>query len=119
MVMIFANKKVRDYLLSHGMVYTYRRYNPKTKTGVRYRVGRDWATDKRGGKKIADIFITIMEPIDAKNMKQVLRKYARHSGFFGRITHTAIEDWTQAIHHLNPFAPKVGWIYKVEVIEND
>lgn len=117
MVMIFANEKVREYLLEHGMVYTYRKNHPKTSTGIRAQVGRDWATDKRGGKKMADIFITVMEAIDSKNMSQVLRKYARDSGFYERITQLAINEWAGAIRLLNPFAPRAGWIYKVEVIK--
>ena len=119
MVMIFANKRVRDYLLSQGTVYTYRKNHPKTATGIRIQVGKDWATSKRGGKKIADIFITAIEPIDSLNMKRILRKYARDSGFFDRITHKAIAAWAQAIQHLNPLAPRGGWIYKVEVLGVD
>ena len=119
MVMIFSNKKVRDYLLSNGLVYTYRKNHRKTGDGIRPQVGKDWATDKRTGKKIADIFITVMEPIDSQNMSQVLRKYARDSGFYKRITYCAMEDWARAIRSLNPFAPRAGWIYKVELIEAD
>lgn len=119
MVMIFANKKVRDYLLSQGTVYTYRKTHRKTLDGIRPQIGKDWATDRRGGTKIADIFITPMEPIDSQNMSRVLRKYARDSGFYERITQKAINDWAQAIQHLNPFAPRAGWIYKVEVIGAD
>ncbi len=118
MVMIFSNKKVRDYLLSNGLVYTYRKNHRKTPDGIRPQVGKDWATDKRTGKKIADIYITPMEAIDSQNMKQVLDRYAKDSGFFKATHWLAVNDWANAIRSLNPFAPRAGWIYKVEVIKN-
>ena len=121
MVMIFSNKKVRDYLLSNGLVYTYRKNHRKTPDGIRPQVGKDWATDMRTGKKIADIFITVMEPIDSQNMRQVLNKYARESGFYlglGRVD-DAVSEWARAINSLNPKEPTAGWIYRVEVIGTD
>lgn len=119
MVMIFANKRVREYLLENGRVYTYRKNHRKTPDGIRSQIGGDWATDKRGGKKIADIYITPIEPVNSKNMRWVLNKYARDSGFYERIHWIAVKDWVQAIRHLNPFAPRAGWIYQVEVRRTD
>jgi len=126
MVMIFSNKKVRDYLLSNGLVYTYRKNHRKTPDGIRPQVGKDWATDMRTGKKIADIFITVMESIDSQNMRQVLNKYASDSGFrdqkpsyYLKFGYDTVTRWINAIHSLNPFAPRAGWIYKVEVLGVD
>ena len=118
MVMIFANKLVREYLLDKKLVYTYRKNHRKTEDGIRPQIGRDWATDRRTGKKIANIHITPMEPTDSQNMREVLAKYFRDSGFYGGhgITDT-IDRWTRAIISLNPFASRAGWIYKVEVIK--
>lgn len=118
MVMIFAHGKVRAYLLEHSLVYTYRKYHSKTQDGIHPQIGEDWATDKRCGKKIADIFITPMELIDGLNMEHVLTKYARDSGFYlghGRVV-DSVYKWTQAINSLNPDEPTRGWIYQVEVL---
>ncbi len=117
MVIIFAHEKVREYLLKHGLIYTFRKYHKKTADGIRPQIGKDWATDKRCGKKIADVEITAMEPIDALNMGQVLSKYARESGFYlghGRVD-DAVSEWARAINSFNPRDPTAGWIYKVEV----
>ncbi len=124
MVMIFAHPRVREYLLKHGLVYTFRTYHKKTADGVRKQIGKDWANAKRGGKKIADINITVMEPIDCLNMGRVLTRYTRESGFYlghGYLGHGRVDDavseWAQAINKLNPKTPTQGWIYKVEVLE--
>ena len=115
MVMIFSHPLVREFLVDHGVVYTYRKHHKKTADGVRPQVGKDWATDRRTGKKIADIYITVMESIDSLNMGRVLTKYARESGFyrgFGRVD-DAVDEWARAINLLNPDGPTQGWIYKV------
>ncbi|MBA7602424.1 hypothetical protein ES703_09513 [subsurface metagenome] len=125
MVMIFAHEKVREYLLEHGMVYTFRTHHKKTADGIRPQVGRDWATDRRTGKKIADIFITPIEPISSLNIGKVLTKYAKESGFyrdpflFENAFSVAIFDWARAINALNPNGPTAGWIYRVEVIGDE
>ena len=119
MVMIFSNWRVREYLLEHGLVYTYRKNHKKTADGIRPQTGRDWATDRRTGKKIADINVTPMEPIDSLNMRRVLTKYAKESGFHQDSWFNAIFEWTMAIKSLNPNAPTAGWIYRVEVIGDD
>lgn len=126
MVMIFAHPKVREYLLRpreghNGLVYTFRKHHKKTADGVRPQIGKDWATDKRTGKKIVDIYITPMEPIDSSNTISVLAKYAKESGFYistapGKID-AAMGVWVRAIKQLNPDKPIAGWIYKVEVLE--
>ena len=119
MVMIFSHPIVRAYLLAHGLVYTFRKHHPKTADGVRPQTGKDWTTNKRCGKKIADILVTPMETIDSLNMGQVLTKYVRESGFYlghGRFD-DSVSDWARAINSLNPDEPTQGWIYQVEVRE--
>lgn len=119
MVMIFVHEKVREYLMKQGLVYTFRKYHKKTLNGIRPQIGKDWATDKRCGKKIADIYITPMELVDALNMGQVLSKYARESGFYfghGRVD-DAVSEWARAINSFNPRDPTAGWIYKVKILE--
>ena len=119
MVMIFQNEKVREFLLEYGAVYTFRKHHKKTADGIRPQIGRDWATDRRTGKKIADIKITPMILINANNMGQVLTMFVRESGFYighGRVD-DAVSEWARAINSLNPNAPTAGWIYCVEVIK--
>ncbi len=121
MVMIFANPKVRNYLLENGVVYSYRKHHKKTLDGVRPQTGKDWATDRRKGRKIADINITSIEPVDALNMGRVLTRYARQSGFYkghGRVD-DAVSEWAKAINELNPNNSTAGWIYKVETRAGD
>ena len=122
MVMIFNHPLVRAYLLENGLVYTFRKHHPKTVDGVRLKTGKDWATNKRCRKKIADIRVTPIEPIDSLNMRRVLTKYVCESGFYtgnGRIDES-VDEWIQAIKSLNPdklTEPLRGWIYQVEVRE--
>ena len=121
MVMILNHPIVRAYLLAHGLVYTFRKHHPKTADGVRIKTGKDWATNKRCGKKIVDIRVTPIEHIDSLNMGQVLTKYVRESGFYaghGRVDY-AVVAWAHAINSMNPDEPTRGWIYQVEVREAD
>lgn len=118
MVMIFAHPQVRAYLLEHGCVYTFRKHHMKTANGVRPQVGKDWATDRRTGRKLADVYITPVEQVDGLNMGQVLTRYARESGFYlghGRVD-DAVTEWARVINLLNPDEPTQGWIYKVEIL---
>ena len=119
MVMIFNHPQVRDYLLGHGVVYTYRKNHKKTADGVRPQIGKDWATDKRCGKKIASIMVNPIEPVDRENLGQVLSKYVSDSGFYagdGPVDYAAVA-WAQAIKTLNHDAPPDGWIYQVKTLE--
>jgi len=121
MVMIFSNPIVRAYLLAHGLVYTFRKRHPKTADGVRLKTGKDWATNKRTGKKIANILVTPIEPIDSTNMGRILTKYVSESGFYighGRVDY-AVVAWARAINSLNPDEPTQGWIYQVDLRETD
>jgi len=117
MVMIFAHPKVRAYLLEHGRVYTFRKLHPKTLNGIRRKMGKDWATDKRGGKKIADIEVTLIALVDVENMELILTKYVKESGFTGCGKIEAETEWARAIGMFNPRGPPDGWIYKVEIQE--
>ena len=117
MVMIFAHPKVRAYLLEHGLVYTFRKNHKKTPDGIRPQIGKDWATDRRTGNKIADINITPMESVNGINMAQVLIKYVLESGFHPGYGPVDISEWAAAINSLNPDKPTHGWVYKVELRE--
>lgn len=105
MVMIFENQQVLNYLLSHGFVYTFR-------THKRLRLGTDWITDKRGGKKIANVRITFIKITRDLNE---LMPFLKHSGF------NNIIDWNTAIMELNPDfvhkEMKYGYLYRVSIIE--
>lgn len=121
-MMIFNHPLVRAYLMEHGVVYTFRKNHKKTADGVRPQIGKDWATDKRCGKKIADIMVNPIEPIDGDNMRQVLAKYVRDSGFYTgeRPIYFPVDAWARAIHELNPYKPTEapeGWIYQVKLRE--
>jgi hypothetical protein len=98
MVMIFRSKKALSYLLSYGEVYTFRIRRRKA--------GRDWITDKRGGHKIADVFI---EEVGIFTLEQ-LSQFGDHSGF------ASVEEWTEEIQKLNNRLPEKGWLYKVRVV---
>lgn len=90
MVIIFKNKKARDFLLRKGFVYTLR---PKRK-----RVGRDWLTDKRGGKKIAEVKIEFIKMITKDNIED-LKEYAPYSGF------ESLDEWLKEAYKLNGSLP--------------
>jgi hypothetical protein len=97
MVMIFADENARRQLLEKGVVYTLR---------VRkHKEGRDWITDKRGGRKICDVKVEFVEGI---RLSEQLIKYVGESGF------EHIWDWCEAIRRLNPKMKKIeGYLYKV------
>ena len=95
--MIFADENARRQLLEKGVVYTFRVH--------RYAEGRDWATDRRRGKKICDINVEFIKKVD---FKEELMPYAEESGF------EHVWDWLSAIYKLNPKLKKIeGYLYKV------
>jgi len=98
MVILFQSKPVLEHLLKHGIVYTFR-------TRLRKKTGKDWCTDKRGGKKLYDVEIYYMKPADGD---KDLESYISDSGF------NSINEWKNEIKKLNKteFMP-CGYIYMV------
>jgi len=107
LVIIFQNEKARKHLLERGFVYTARtRARAST-------VLEDWMTDKRGGKKIANVLI---EPIVVCALPahgfptELLELYVKHSGF------DTVDEWVEAIKKFHPNRPvRELWIYKVHI----
>lgn len=120
MVISFQEKRVREFLLKNGQVYTFRYYNKDTPNGQRKQIGKDWANSGRGTCKIADVNVTPIEYLDALNMGIVLTKYVRESGFYpgrGRVD-DSVSEWARKINTLHPNKPTVGWIYLVELVQS-
>jgi hypothetical protein len=100
MVMFFKCKKVRDYFLKNGLVYTVRRH--------RYRVGKDWASDGRGKHKICDIFIEEVGPVYEGGI-DTLQGYVSRSGF------ADVSEWVGEIFKLHKSDSLRGfYLYRVE-----
>ncbi|MBC8225340.1 hypothetical protein H8E65_12180 [Candidatus Bathyarchaeota archaeon] len=113
MVIIFQNRQVREHLLEHGKVYTYRKGFEKRK-----RIGRDWATDRRCGKKIADVDIMVISAITRENLIRVLSQGDDEGSFYEQSGLGTVENWVQAIKDLNRGeGPEYGWLYRVTVPE--
>lgn len=91
MVMMFQVKEAREQLLNKGFVITFRAYKENQK------LEKDWATDKRCGKKICNIHISLLENCLGENLTEVsyLNPYVPYSGF------NSLEDWIQAIHNID------------------
>lgn len=99
MVMIFQSEKALRFLLEKGYVYTFR-VKP-------HKDGRDWITNKRGGRKIADVVIDCWDRVyDLKELKF----YVDKSGF------ASYEEWLKEILRLNGFLPKEGWLFRVSLL---
>jgi len=96
MVMIFQSRKALNHLLQHGVVFTFRAQR-------RREVGRDWVTDRRGGRKIADV--TVEE--EGAFAPHGLELYAEFSGF------NTLQEWVEEIGRLNGRLPEKGWLYRV------
>ena len=96
MVVIFEIEQVREFLLKHGSVWTVRDHPLK--------LGMNWMTDKRRGKKIADIKVEDKGPIKIENLVIFLGE----SGF------ESCEEWIETIKKLNKGTiPKNLWIHHV------
>ena len=98
MVTIFSNEKAREHLRSMGQVATFRVKEKKT-------LGFDWVTDKRGGKKLFDVFIEEerkdITPLD-------LEDYVEDSGF------KSLKEWISVIKQLHKCDAKTkGFLYFV------
>lgn len=99
MVMLFMVKEAREQLLKKGRVFTFRVYAHKT--------GRDWATDRRCGKKIADINIRFERKVDTA---VDLKPYVEYSGF------QIWGDWVHVIKSRNKGNLVKGFLYEVTTI---
>jgi hypothetical protein len=102
MVMIFMVPEARQQLLEKGIVYTFR-----TK---KHKEGKDWATDKRCGKKIADINVKLELNVECP---YELEPYADRSGFKN------VEDWWQRILDKYGPEPTPGFLYKATRLDYD
>jgi len=99
MTIIFRHEKPRKQLLEKGVVYTIRRH-------PRSRLGRDWATDRRDGEKIANVYISLVGCFPAED----LTPYVAQSGF------ETLDGWVQAYKEINPgILGSTGWLYRVEL----
>lgn len=103
MVIQFNDSKAREYLLTHGHVYTFR-------TRKRKRIGKDWACITRGNPKFADVNITLIREIE-NALFGALKPYVKHSGF------DCVAEWITAIIRVNPRVNfLMGYLYLVEMI---
>ena len=100
MVMIFQSEKARDFLLKNGYVFTFRVKTAK-------REGHDWMNEKRTGKKIADINVTLC---GRHNTERELADFVLDSGF------STLGEWYAEIRRFNNGKlPYFGYIYYVEL----
>ena len=102
MVMIFNSEKSREQLRTMGEVVTFRLKERKV-------LGNDWATDKRGGKEIFEIFVDIeVEHIAPCE----LGDYVDNSGF------KTLKEWIAEIKRLHKCNENVkGFLYYVTTAE--
>ena len=103
MVIIFQSEKPRRFLLENGIVFTFRLHRRKS-------VGRDWMTDRRGGRKIADVYV---EEVGLFNSLK-LDPYVPYSGF------ASVEEWNEEIKRIlkwDKLPPNGwrGWLYEVSL----
>ena len=98
MVIIFKSRKALKQLLENGFVYTFRAKQRKT--------GRDWVTDRYGGRKIADVYVQLV----ASGGVESLEGFEEGSGF------GSLSEWLEEIKRLNKGRlPKRGFLYLVEL----
>lgn len=88
MVMIFAVKEAKEQLLNHDAVITFREHPHST--------GKDWATDKRGGQKLCDIWVSQLKisddaPTEPPTWIEDIKPFWGLSGF------SSYEKWEQVI----------------------
>lgn len=107
--MLFMSPKPRRFLLENGMVYTVRA--KKRKLRGEY-IGHDWITDRRGGRKIADVIVEHWMPIDKDSLETVLTHYVRWSGFL------TVTEWINEIKKFNGGKlPRKLHLYRVTLIK--
>jgi len=98
MVMIFNSEKAREQLRTMGEVVTFRLKERKV-------LGKDWVANKRGGKKIFEIFVDI----EAKHITPCeLEDYVENSGF------ETLKEWIAEINRLHKCGEGTkGFLYYV------
>jgi hypothetical protein len=96
------NEHARDQLLLKGEVVTFRQHKRK-------RNGRDWVTDKRGGNKICDIYVTYL--CEVKKIED-LTPYVSLSGF------NNLWDWVSGIRKFSKGSPEET-IFKLVITIQD
>jgi len=107
-VMLFKSHKALAYLLRHGYVYTIRaKKRPE---------GKDWVTNKRGGKKIANVFVKYVGVVRIEETGSIvltkcgvrlLEEYVRKSGFWDE------QEWLEEVRKLNGTLPDKAHLYFV------
>jgi len=115
--MMFKSEKARNYLLQHGLVYSFR-------TRQRKIAGEGWVNEGYGKPKLADVFIAEIahfEDRDEARYRQqltlshlcwFLEPYWRKSGFKN------VMEWVEEIKTLNKGnLPLEGWLYLVKMLE--
>lgn len=95
MVISFSVKESSDQLMNKGVVYTFR-WKKRKKTG------KNWANEKRGGKKITDVFID--EPRLIETLSD-LDLYVSKSGFKTR------KEWFDVIMSMSIPDDMYGFIW--------
>jgi len=81
MVIYFMEKRVREFLLENGFVYTLRIKRKK--------FGRDWMTDKRGNPKICDVNVELWGVLSKEDLDWKLAQYVKWSGF------STVTEWKE------------------------
>jgi len=109
MVILFQSERALKHLLEHGFVYTVRLR--KRKKDECY----DWVTDRRGGRKIADVYVCLVGGCGStlESWKLNLWAWVDHSGF------KTVSEWINEILRLNRGKPRQAWIYLVRLREAD
>ena len=98
MVMIFSSEKAMKELIDSGIVYTFR----VTDLFTERKLGKEWVTYKRGGKKVADVLISLATRHAICPSELQLFPYAPYSGF------ESVEEWATEIKRVNKIDPDFG-----------
>lgn len=98
MVIIFQNEKARNHLLNYGHVFTFRMHPHK--------IGYDWITNKRCGKKVCDVYVRMCVPVTSEAH---LSTFANHSGF------DTFQEWLDTIKSIHLEDVTKGYVWLVEM----
>jgi len=109
MVIVFSSSKPRKHLLENGQVYTVRTKKRKEKM---FKPSKDWLTDRRGGRKIADVLVEYWLPVRREELELLLQRYVKKSGFL------TVNEWIQEIKRLaKGKLPPVLHLYRVLLVK--